>query len=262
MPRDAASVEDLGPFDTPTATEGTEINNSGDGRFWTEIPSRPAAVGIINRSGGAATVTFSVAPAAPGTPVDFTTSSLSNASMLCLPPGFLPQLLFRRDDGQSTNPGTIYVDASATGVYLILVRGPGYPRRSSGSGGLASIGGSRTVFSSQRVRPLEEPSVGSLITDTDGVGFAYSGCETIFAYRGAGTQTLTLTRNPSDPFGGTADVEVTSDANEGVLFPPGVPHPDLVRRNNSTDPGVLYLSSDQAASTRLCVVALNGRKPE
>ena len=261
MPRDAATVADLGPFDTPTATEGTNIYNSGDGRFWTENPARPATIALINRSGAGATVTFTAAPAAPGGTADFTTSSLANGSILVLPPGWLPSHLFRRDDGQGTDPGTVYVDCSADGVYIVLARGPSYPRRSSGVAGLGSIGNSRTVYSSQRVRPLEEPSVGGVITDTDGVGFPYTGCEAIGVLRGSGSQTVTLTRNPADEFGGSSDVTAASDANECILFPPGVPHPELVRRRNSTDPGVLYLSSDQAATTRLCVVALSGRQP-
>lgn len=259
------AVENLGPFDLPTPTVGDEIYNSGDGVYFKEEPGQPATIGLYNASAGTLGFTVTAAPGAPGGAADFSSGAIiSPGHVLVVPPGFFPAALYRRDDGQATNPGTIYLTASGAGLYACVVRGPAGYQSKRGAVGAASIGNSRTLWTYvQSLTPAGAlASNSNTITDADGIGWPYSGDEAICAARDAGVFTLTITRNPNDPFGGSADTAITTAlAAEMILLPPGVPHPSLVRREHATDNGFIYLSSNQAASTKLSVAKLARRRP-
>lgn len=251
-------VEDLDVFQMPTPTVGDNVYNSGDGVYFTEHPGRPATIGLYNLSASTtATVTFTAAPGAPGGPADKTIAFNGAASVLLIPPGWLPQHLYRRDDGQETDPGRIYIDASHDLVMACVVRGPaGYPRSRGASAGPA-LSSARTLVTPQIVAPLGTIAVGAIMTDTDGLAYYPSGSEALMAVRGAGVQTLTITANPNNKYGRTAAFTVTqANANEMIVMPPGVLPLDIIRRAHSTDPGVVYFSSDQAASARYALVGL------
>ncbi len=255
------AVENLGPFDAPTPTVGDNLYNGGDGVFFTEDPGRPATLALYNLSAnGAATVTVAVNPGAPGTPAAHVFTFGGANTLFVVPPGYLPPRIFRRNDDEATNPGTIYLTASDDLVMGCIVRGPAGVAGKLGAGAGPAITGARTLVTPQTLAPLGSISVGAVMTDTDGLAYYPKGNEALVTVRASGVQTTTLTVNPNNVWGSTTDVTATQAlANELVLFPPGSPPLDLIRRSHATNPGVVYFSSNQAGSTRYALAGMAGR---